>query len=125
MCIAMVLYKFGFRWEYKYIKCKGTPVLCARQEYQKAWTFVTGYIYDHCLAELREEDNADRPNEYIETCIGRSAPLAKVSGSYPPPFTLHTCFSRYVVYMYMYMCIENWVFLCFLSNSFHFFYSYM
>ena len=30
-------------------------------------------------AELREEDNADKPNEYIETCIGRSEPLAKVS----------------------------------------------
>ena len=46
-------------------------------------------LCDNCLAELREEDNADRPNEYIETCIGRSAPLAKVSGSCPPPPLSH------------------------------------
>ena len=61
----------------------------------------------HYLAELREEDNADRPNEYIETCIGRSVPLAKVSGNYPPPFTLHTYFSRYVVYMHVYVHVHR------------------
>ena len=28
--------------------------------------------------ELREEDNADKPNDYVEQCIGRSEPVAKV-----------------------------------------------
>ena len=37
------------------------------------------YIIIIACAELREEDNADKANDYIETCIGKSEPLAKVS----------------------------------------------
>ena len=44
-------------------------------------------------AELREEDSADKPNDYIEQCLGRSEPVTKVSEE--SEFTLsglnHTC----------------------------------
>ena len=121
--VCVLQWSLGLDGKISTSKCKRTLSLCARQEYQKPCTlnFVTGCIYDHCLVELREEDNADRPNEYIETCIGRSAPLAKVSESYPPP--LHISFQ--IRYVHACTCIANWVFFCFLSNSFHFFSSYM
>ena len=73
-------------------------MLCKEREREReigVWLFLHAYNmqgcmihinhYMHCTcncsfcAELREEDSADKPNEYIETCIGRSEPLAKVS----------------------------------------------
>ena len=36
------------------------------------------YTHTHTHTELREEDLADKAPVYIENCIGRSEPLAKV-----------------------------------------------
>ena len=95
---------------------------------QSAYALRINYYYCLSCAELREEDNADKPNEYVETCIGRSEPVAKVGESNPPsppPHThTHSCKLSLPIHVHVHALISYVSRLdlqfsfCFLSNSF-------